>query len=123
MIYFSGHGERDEAGKLYLLTSETDRNDLAKTALSGEKLKAALASIPCKVLLLLDACHSNAIGPKQKPATNDLTRMVIDEDCAVAVLAAAMGKEFALEGVTDKKTNKEIKNGLFTYALREALEG
>jgi hypothetical protein len=122
IVYFSGHGERDDAGKLYLLTHETDRANLGSTALSGEKLKAELAKIPCKVLLLLDACHSTAIGPRKKSATDDLTRMVIDEDCAVAVLAAAMGKEFALEGIKDD-SGQLIKNGLFTYALREALEG
>ena len=33
-----------------------------------------------------------------------------------------MGKEFALEGVIDKKTNKVVENGLFTYALREAAD-
>jgi uncharacterized caspase-like protein len=123
IVYFSGHGERDDAGKLYLLTHETDRGKLATTTLPGEELKKVLANIPCKVLLLLDACHSTAIGPKTKPATDDLTRTVIDEDCAVAVLAAAMGKEFALEGVTDKKTGKVVENGLFTYALKEALKG
>src|SRR5262249_22004893 len=91
--------------------------------------KEALAGVPCKVLLLLDACHSTAVGPKTRPATDDLTRMVIDEDCAVAVLAAAMGKEFALEGgkrkllFDGKVVEKEIPNGLFTWALREALEG
>jgi hypothetical protein len=36
-------------------------------------------------------------------------------------MAAARGKEFALEGV--KVQEKVVENGLFTWALRQALEG
>jgi hypothetical protein len=41
----------------------------------------------------------------------------------VAVIAAARGKEFALERVKDRDTGKEIPNGLLTWAMKRALEG
>jgi uncharacterized caspase-like protein len=122
VVFFSGHGEKAEDGTLSLLTHEADRNNLTNTSLSGEKLKEALARIPCKVLLLLDACHSSAIGQPYH-VTRELAMMLNGEDCGVAVIAAARGKEFALEQVKDKKTGKEIPNGLFTWAIKEALAG
>jgi hypothetical protein len=122
LVHFSCHGERDESGQLYLLTHEVDRTDLKNTALSGEKLKDALAEIPCRVLLLLDACHSSAIGPPHRVA-NDMAMLLSQEDCGVAVIAAARTREFALERIMDPVTNKEIPNGIFTWSIKRGLEG
>ena len=116
VFFYAGHGVRD--GKdFYLLTYDAELKNLAKTALSGEKLRDRLATFPCQVLILLDACHSGAavrglVG--FKPATDDASRQLADEECGATLLAAAMGYEKALEPAGGK-------NGLFTQGLIKAL--
>src|SRR5207247_1974591 len=65
-----------------------------------------------RVLLLLDACHSGAIGK----LVNDLARDLADDDCGVVVLCAALGREQARE-------NPATKHGYFCLALIEGLSG
>jgi WD40 repeat protein len=105
---FAGHGTR-QGKQLYLLTVDADQNKLAKTALSGDDLRKALADVPCQVLLLLDACHSAAgVRAFSDEAARDMT----DDETGVAVLCAALGSEEAGE---------ENGHGLFTRAVLEAL--
>jgi WD40 repeat protein len=122
VVFFAGHGvvqrEKDEKGELkdefYLLTCEANTDKPLKgRSLSGQDLQDAFADMPCSVLLLMDACHSAAGVKAFKPATDNLTRSLTDDQVAVTVLAAAMGHETAGE---------QPKHGLFTQALLEALD-
>jgi hypothetical protein len=122
VVYFAGHGVKDKTD-FYLLTAETDILNLPKTALSGTDLREALKEYPCQVLLLLEACHAGAFGqgkPLAKkglgPAAGELARALTDDDVGVAVMAACMGHEKALE-------DAKQKHGLFTLALIEGLSG
>jgi WD40 repeat protein len=112
VVYFAGHGVKD-GDDFYLLTVEADTTRLPQTAVSGKELRKQLTDLPCQVLLILDACHSAAGVRAFRPAADDAARSLTDDDCAVAVLCAAMGTEYAEE----KK-----EHGLFTRALVEALE-
>jgi WD40 repeat protein len=105
---FAGHGAK-LGPKFYLLTHDADPNQLAQTALSGDDLRAALADMPCQVLLLLDACHSAA---GVRAFIDEAARGLTDDECGVAVLCAAMGSEEAQE---------KDGHGLFTRAVMEAL--
>jgi WD40 repeat protein len=114
VVFFAGHGVK-EKDKFYLLTVEAKTNDLAKTALSGEDLRKALGDVSssCQVLLMLDACHSSAGVKNFRPAVDDITRNLTDDECGVAVFCAAMAHEKALE---------KSGNGLFTRAVGDALQ-
>jgi WD40 repeat protein len=116
---FAGHGAKDK-DQFYLLPVGADVFDLANTALSGDELRKKVMDFPCQVVLVLDACHSAGFGEGCKlataglrPATDDATRMLTDDDVGVVVMCAAMGHEKAIE----------LKNGggLFTSALLDAL--
>jgi len=111
VIFFAGHGVK-EKDKFYLLPVEAKTTDLAKTAISGDELRKSLGEFPCQVLLMLDACHSSGSLKNFRPAVDDITRTLTDDDCGVAVLCAAMAHEKALE--------KE-GNGLFTKAIVDGL--
>ncbi len=124
VVFFAGHGIKNAKG-FYLLTVEADTSNQAlieKTCLPGADLRRKLGDFPCQVLLLLDACHSGAFGAggnagvlaKQglKPATDDLTRSLTDDEIGVAVMCAAMGHE---------KAGERKGNGLFTSAVIKAL--
>jgi hypothetical protein len=111
VVFYAGHGE--QAGRsFYLLPHDVDHEDLQKTGISGEELKEHLRQLPGKVLLLLDACHSGAIGR----AISDIARDLSDEDCGVAVLCAALGSETAGE-------DPALKHGYFCQSMLEALNG
>jgi hypothetical protein len=105
---FAGHGVK-QGKKFYLLTVDADPDKLAETALSGDDLRAALADLPCQVLLLLDACHSAA---GVRAFIDEAARNLTDDECGVAVMCAAMGSEEAQE---------KDGHGLFTNAVLKAL--
>jgi WD40 repeat protein len=120
IVFFAGHGAKEpEKDQFYLLPHDAQVDGLAKTGLSGKELADELKSLGSQVLLILDACHSAGFGEKGKlsaqglrPATDDATRTLSDDDVGVAVMCAAMGNE---------KAQERDGNGLFTRALVEAL--
>jgi WD40 repeat protein len=109
VFFFAGHGELANK-EFYLLPQDFDEKDLTKTGVSRAEIKERVQKLPGKVLLLLDACHSGAIGLLYE---DGLSRQLADEDCGVAVLCAARPSEFALEK----------GQGFFTQALISGLAG
>src|SRR5262249_10626077 len=91
-VFYAGHGVQ-ERRSFYLLPQDVEVKALKKTAISGDELKQQLAGLRGKVLLLLDACHSGAVGR----AISELARGLADDDCGVVVLCAALGSETAGE--------------------------
>lgn len=119
IIFYAGHGHKDQDGRFFLLSVDMDPSRLAETAVTGEELKKQLSDLPGRVLLMLDACHAGAIGAKIKNAaagTDDLARELADEDCGVVMMCAAMGKE-------ESREDDAVKHGFFTLALIEGLSG
>ncbi len=68
VIYFSGHGMRDEDGRSYLIPHEAERNRLFATALWNKDFNNCLDELETRRLVVfLDACHSGGIGmPDEK---------------------------------------------------------
>jgi hypothetical protein len=63
LVYFSGHGIRDEYGELHLLASNSKRKRTHTTTISIDTIKALmLRSNSRKQILILDACYSGAVG-------------------------------------------------------------
>jgi WD40 repeat protein len=120
VVFFSGHGERDNDGGLYFLPVDVDADDLLSSAVPASQLRRALAALPGKVLCLLDACHSGGIdGGKRKSTkslTDDLVRDLTREETGVVVMCSSTGRQFSLE-------NNKHRAGNFTLALVEGLSG
>src|SRR5262249_36297643 len=58
VMFFAGHGVRQD-DEYYLLTSEADPSkSLASSAISGAELRKPLSEMQCPVLLIMDACHT-----------------------------------------------------------------
>jgi uncharacterized caspase-like protein len=111
VVFYAGHGERDGNGQFHLVAVDADAKKLADTAVTGPELKARMAALKSRrVLVLLDACHSGAI------ATDDLARDLKRPDCGVAVLCAAEGTELSRE-------NQKDHHGYFTKWLLSGLKG
>jgi uncharacterized caspase-like protein len=121
VFFYAGHGAKDKkTGKFYFLPLDLDPADLPKTAVSEDEVKAVLAQIPGKVLLLLDACHSGKIGVAggwsgKRPA-DDMQRDLASDDYGVVVICAAKEHE-------ESEERAELGHGLFTTAILEALAG
>ncbi|HVK13513.1 MAG TPA: caspase family protein, partial [Gemmataceae bacterium] len=58
VLFFSGHGAKDFQGDFALLPSDLDPDFLDRTCVPGTWLKAALGSLPGRVVALLDACYA-----------------------------------------------------------------
>ncbi|MEI2762218.1 caspase family protein [Methanothrix soehngenii] len=63
LIYYSGHGKLDHAGKLHLATTNTNAKYLKSTSISINFIKDLLDdSRTTKVILILDCCYSGLAG-------------------------------------------------------------
>lgn len=121
VLFFSGHGDKDETGTFYLLPCDVDTEQpLILSAVSDAQVKGFLQGIPGRLLVLLDACHAGTLGgDRRKNArslTDDLVRDLSNDDYGVVVMASSMGREFSLE-------NAAKRSGMFTFAIVEGLTG
>jgi uncharacterized caspase-like protein len=119
IVYFSGHGFRDAAGKMFLAPLDCDPDRAAATGIAVEWFREQIAK--CKAdfkLLVIDACHAGS----EK-----------GEDDAASVTAKDLGEPFRdLSGVVtlagstgDEKSQiwEEKEQSLFSYWLDQGLKG
>jgi hypothetical protein len=120
VLYYGGHGETDDKGRFFLLAADwAPSKPKDKTTVTGDELKARLADLPCRVVLMLDACHSGAAAPGRKtrvPPKTDALASDLTGEAGAVVLFAAGNDELAGE-------NSDLKHGYFTLALIEGLKG
>jgi uncharacterized caspase-like protein len=65
LLYFSGHGIRDDQGQLHLATRDTERSLLSATAIEASFISGEMdRSQSRRQVLILDCCHSGAFGGK-----------------------------------------------------------
>lgn len=148
IISYSGHGLLSKEYDYYLSTYGVSFREPEKGGLPYAELEELLDNIPARrKLLLIDACHSGEIDreellPLQQGADSlGLTRGLVKEDTentpkvglfnsfelmrelfvnlgagtGSMVISAAAGNQFALE-------RGDLRNGVFTYTILEALD-
>lgn len=122
VLYFSGHGVRDELGALYLAVKNTNRARLRSTAIKSDFVHEAMDHSRSKrQVLILDCCNSGAFAQGTKAEVGGamgLTRAF--QGYGRFVLTASDSTQFAWEG--DQVIGK-TDNSLFTHYLVEGLEG
>ena len=120
LFAFSGHGVKDRHGVFFLFPFDGEPENVTVSGVSEEEIRRYCQSIPGRLLLLLDACHSGAIGGDfqagQTAIADDLVRDLLTEDYGVIVMCSSMGREVSLE-------DPEWGHGAFTLAMTEGLEG
>lgn len=133
LFYYAGHGTLDEDNKdadgnapFYFVPTDVTRlygdpETLKSKGLSGAELGDFLTQIKSrKQIVLTDACHSGGIintGIKVRAAANDERAIVqLARSSGVVWIASSGSKQFATEF-------EQLKHGVFTYALLEALDG
>jgi uncharacterized caspase-like protein len=123
VLYFSGHGIRDEVGRLYLAVKNTIRSRLRSTAIKSEYIREAMDQSRSKrQVLILDCCNSGAFAQGTKAATGVSfgTATAFEVGYGSIILTASDSMQFAWEG---NKVIGETQNSLFTHFLIEGLKG
>jgi WD40 repeat protein len=112
VLFLAGHGDlREEEGRSIFVFCGPDYSRAKKTdGLTSEDLYTALAAIPCRKFVLLDACRS---GDLRATPVRDLT----PGGRGPTILAACDRSEQSWE---DRRLGKG-GHGLFSYAVAEAL--
>jgi multiple sugar transport system substrate-binding protein len=122
VVYFSGHGVRDEFGTLFLAVRNTIRTRLRSTAIRSDYIREAMDQSRSKrQVLILDCCNSGAFPQGTKAETGG--RMGLTQafqGYGRFVLTASDATQFAWEG---SKVIGETDNSLFTHFLVTGLEG
>ena len=102
LLYFSCHGIKDEDGRLYYSTTDTDRKLLRATAIeSGFVNDIMQRSRSRKQVLLLDCCYSGAFarGMITKADKKVITRNDFEgEGRGRVVLTASDAMQYSFEG-------------------------
>lgn len=102
LLYFSGHGLKDDAGRLYVAARNTTRDLLASTAISDSFLRDVMAqSRARRQILILDCCFGGAfskalIGAKADDRMDVIDRFP-DEGRGRVILTASTALQFAFE--------------------------
>jgi uncharacterized caspase-like protein len=116
VFFFSGHGGKDDDETFYLIPHDLDRN-IAASCVPGDLVKNRMASMPGKLVVMLDACHSGTIAESLKSGGADkLVRELVSDDYGVIVMCSSLGSEISLE-------SEKTKGGFYTTGLLEGLNG
>jgi Tol biopolymer transport system component len=122
ILYFSGHGVKDEIGSLYLAFKNTVRSRLRSTAIKSDYIREAMDQSRSKrQVLILDCCNSGAFPQGTKAEIGGAMGMSkAFQGYGRFVLTASDATQFAWEG---DKVIGETDNSLFTHFLVKGLEG
>lgn len=99
LLYFAGHGYRDDNGKLYLLVRDSTRKNLEGTTLPAEWLKEVINNSKTRrKVVILDCCYSAAIISKLRGMKSIGVEEVIQGQGTV-VIASSGAAERARDGL------------------------
>jgi WD40 repeat protein len=111
VAYYTGHGAKG-ADRFYLLTRESDYDDLSETALAVEDLARALTegSKASQVLVILDTCYAGAGAADFAQIASRLTIAHGGAGPGVFVIAAARTKQEADQGALSTALEQALAN-------------
>jgi YVTN family beta-propeller protein len=120
LLYFTGHGLKDDQGRLFLAMTNTRRDALLFTALSAEQIDQAIDGCASRQkVLILDCCYSGAFPAgrlaKGDPDVHSLERF---GGRGRTVLTASDSTQYSFEG---DQLHGEAAQSVFTRYLVEGL--
>jgi len=120
LLYFSGHGLKDDNGRLYLAMKNTKRERLRFTALPAHMVDEAVNdSLARQKLLILDCCFGGAYAVQQFAKAD----LAVDTKAELGgrgriVLTATESTQYAFEGTT---VHGHASQSVFTRCIVEGL--
>jgi len=123
LLYFSGHGVKDDHGSLYLAVKDTEHNLLHATAVSAASITHEMDNSKSKrQVLILDCCHSGAFAQGAKGVTQASVGTAAafqGNGFGRVVLTATDSTQYAWEG---DEIIGEAANSVFTHYLIQGLK-
>jgi tetratricopeptide (TPR) repeat protein len=124
LLYYSGHGIRDQRGNMYLSSSEIEPLLPAKRGFSSKELMTVIGNSPSsKKVAILDCCHSGSTEIEAKGEINDPVQLIesIEKDSealeqgeGICILAASQAYQGAYP-------SEDQDHSIFTYFMLEGL--
>ncbi|MCW5205688.1 caspase family protein, partial [Desulfobulbus sp. F5] len=121
LLYFSGHGLKDDlnSGNLYLTATDTKRDRLRATGLAASfLLEEVEESKSRRIILILDCCYSGAFARGSKGADEELDAAFKNMGYGRVVLTASNAVQLAYE---DEQAKDGAVHSIFTKFLLEGL--
>ena len=118
VIFIAGHGMKDTRDNYYFLPHEGDPESLLFSGVKWFDFQDIVSSLPSKVILMVDTCHSGSVTGKRRGISDitDALRDLMSSDSGVVVMTASTGKEVSQE-------RSDWGHGAFTKAVIEGLRG
>jgi len=125
LLYFSGHGLKDEDGKLYFATPDTNRMTLRTTSISASLVNDLMRSSRSRrQVLLLDCCYSGAFAKGMIAKSGAVGTSIRTNDYfqgrGRVVLTASDAMQYAFE--EDELVEEGAVNSIFTSAIVDGIE-
>ncbi|MDG4787713.1 caspase family protein [Micromonospora sp. WMMD1102] len=123
LLYFSGHGVKDEGGDLFFAAAATKLRRLGATAVAADFVNRRMnRSRSRRIVLLLDCCYAGAFGRGMVARAGG--GIGVEEQFGGrgrAVITASSAMEYAFEG-QELADARESGPSVFTGALVEGLD-
>ncbi|MGW9024518.1 caspase, EACC1-associated type [Streptomyces sp. NPDC055722] len=116
LLYFTGHGLKDDEGRLYLAMTNTQRGSLLFTSLPAEQIDQAMSTCMSRQkVLILDCCYSGAF-PAGRIAKGDTDVHTLErfQGRGRTVLTASDATQYSFEG---NQPHGEAGQSVFTRYL------
>ncbi|MGF1608879.1 MAG: caspase domain-containing protein [Kiloniellales bacterium] len=117
LIYYSGHGKLDGAGRLHLAACDTETDELEATSIPVQSIRNFIdVSRSTKTALILDCCYSGAVGKA-------FFRGGVDDQLNQAAGGRGTYIVTASTAIQLAKEKEEDRHGIFTKHLIEGIRG
>jgi serine/threonine-protein kinase len=117
LIYYSGHGKLDAAGRLHLTTADTELSALESTSIPVQRIRDFVDVSPTtKVVLLLDCCYSGAVEKAFLRGNVDEQLQHVSGGRGIYIMTASTAVQMAKEQETDRY-------GIFTKHIIGGIAG
>lgn len=117
VLFIAGHGLMDKSGQYFFLPHDTDTDNVDTTGIKWDRFNDTLYSLPSKVILMVDTCHSGSItGKVGEGSIATVLREITQAEGGIVILTASTGDEVSME-------REEWGHGAFSKAIIEGLQG
>ena len=113
MIFVAGHGVNDDKGNYYFLSHDANLDKLRRSAVKWLEIQDTIKSLPSKVILLADTCHSGNITGTRRDITSAI-KSITNSGSGSIIMTATTGSGYSYE-------QKSWGHGAFTKAILDGL--